>query len=117
MAYNCVLKGALGPRLRPPDRSNHEPKPLPYQPLYPHHYCFIDISYLVKLDGSCANSICIIEGYSRKILGGMASAYQTELAVLQLLHSAQTEYGGWKEPSLITRQSLPPTPMSAYRAN
>jgi hypothetical protein len=67
---------------------------LPFQPLYPHHYWFIDIRYLVKLDGKWVYSICIIEGYSRKILAGMASRYQDELAILQLLHAALSEYGG-----------------------
>ncbi len=77
----------------PPDRTGEEPTPLPYQPLYPHHYWFIDIRYLVKLDGHWTYSICIIEGYSRKIVAGMASEYQDELAVLQLLHAAFSEYG------------------------
>ena len=38
-------------------------------------------------------SLCIIDGFSRKILAGMASDYQDELAVLQLLHAALAEYG------------------------
>ena len=37
MAYNRFLKGAPGP-WPPPDRSGEEPTPLPFQPLYPHHY-------------------------------------------------------------------------------
>jgi transposase InsO family protein/transposase len=94
MAYNRVLKRAPGPwPPPPPDRSGEEPKPLPYQPLYPHHYWFIDIRYLVKLDGRWTYSICIIEGYSRNILAGMASQYQDELVILQLLHAAFSEYG------------------------
>lgn len=94
MAYNRVLKGAPGPWPPPsPDRSGEEPTPLPYEPLFRHHYWFIDVRYLVKLDGRWTYSICIIEGYSRKILAGMASEYQDELAVLQLLHAAFSEYG------------------------
>ena len=92
MAYNRVLSGAPGP-WPPPDDSPKDPKPLPYDPLYPHHYWFVDIRYLVKLDGRWAYSICILEGYSRKILAGLVSPYQDELAVLQLLHSAFSEYG------------------------
>src|SRR5262249_42893201 len=38
-------------------------------------------------------SLCIIEGYSRKILAGMASPYQAVVAVLQLLSAALTAYG------------------------
>jgi putative transposase len=93
MAYNRVLRGAPGPWPPPEDRSNREPKPLPFLPLYPHHYWFIDIRYLVRLDGKWVYSICIIEGYSRKILAGMVSRYQDELAILQLLHAAFSEYG------------------------
>ena len=93
MAYNRVLRGAPGPWPPPPDRSTSEPQPLPYDPIYPHKYWFMDIRYLVKLDGRWVYSICIIEGYSRKILAGMASLYQDELAILQLLHAAFSEYG------------------------
>ncbi|MCI0562748.1 MAG: DDE-type integrase/transposase/recombinase, partial [Nitrososphaera sp.] len=93
MAYNRVFKGAPGPWPPPPDRTKSEPKPLPYDPIYPHKYWFIDIRYLVELDGRWVYSICIIEGYSRKILAGMASEYQDELAILQLLHAAFSEYG------------------------
>ena len=70
MAYNRVLRGAPGP-WPPPDRSQNEPQALPFDPIYPHKYWFIDIRYLVKLDGSWVYSICIIEGYSRKILAGI----------------------------------------------
>ncbi len=38
-------------------------------------------------------SLCIIEGYSRKILAGMASPYQDVVAVLQLLCAALSAYG------------------------
>ena len=37
--------------------------------------------------------MCIIEGYSRKILAGMATEYQDTVAVLQLLYAALSEYG------------------------
>jgi transposase len=93
MAYNRVLRGAPGPWPLPDEKPNRDPRPLPYQPLYPHHYWFIDLRYLVKIDGKWVYSICIIEGYSRKILAGMASRYQDELAILQILHAALSEYG------------------------
>jgi len=54
---------------------------------------FVDIRYLVKLDGSWVYSLCMLEGYSRKILAGMASAHQDLTAVLQLLFAALAEYG------------------------
>lgn len=93
MAANRFFRGAPGPWPPPPEPSNEEPKELPYNPLYRHKYWFIDIRYLVKLNRRWGYSICIIEGYSRKILAGMASEYQDELSVLQLLHAALTEYG------------------------
>ena len=34
-----------------------------------------------------------MEGYSRTILAGMASLYQDEIAILQLLHAALAQYG------------------------
>lgn len=50
----------------------------------------IDIRYLVKRDGHWICGICILEGYSRKLLAGMASEYQDLIAVLQLLAAALT---------------------------
>lgn len=93
MALNRFFRGAPGPWPPPPMRSNDEPKELPYNPLYRHQYWFIDIRYLVKLNRRWVYSICIVEGYSRKILAGMASEYQDELSILQLLHAALSEYG------------------------
>jgi putative transposase len=52
-----------------------------------------DIRYLVQLEGRWVYSICIIEGYSRKILAGMVSPHQDLTAVLQILHAALSEYG------------------------
>jgi hypothetical protein len=94
MAINRFFMGAPGPWPPPPPvRSEQERRPLPYPPLYPHHYWFIDIRYLVKLEGHWVYSLCIVEGYSRMILAGMTSHYQDELAVLQLLHAALSAYG------------------------
>jgi transposase len=70
-----------------------EPKHLPYRPHYRHHLWFLDIRFLVQLEGEWVYSICILEGYSRKILAGMASEYQDLLAVLQILKAALSEYG------------------------
>lgn len=92
MAYNRVLRGAP-PAYPAPEEESDEVKSFPFRPYYRHQYWFIDIRYLVRLDGKWVYSICIIEGYSRKILAGLATRYQDELAVLQLLHAALSEYG------------------------
>jgi transposase InsO family protein len=89
-------------------------KDMPYDLTHRHRYWFIDLRYLVRLSGlegerheeeDDANgapvepgegwvySLCIIEGYSRKILAGMASPYQDVVAVLQLLSAALSAYG------------------------
>ena len=93
MAFNRFFRGAPGPWPEQPNKEDQEPKPLPYNPLYPHQYWFIDIRYLVKLKKKWVYSICIIEGYSRKILAGMVSEHQDELAILQLLYAAFSECG------------------------
>lgn len=77
---------------RPAD-TDHELKVMPFQPQHRHQYWFIDLRYLRQFDGRWVYSICVIEGYSRKIIAGMASEYQDEVAVLQLLTAALTEYG------------------------
>lgn len=95
MAINRELHGAPGPW-----RSAREEKPTPsgfphlaYRPLHRHHMWYTDIRYLVQLDGSWVYSICILEGYSRKILAGMVSPHQDLTAVLQILYAALSEYG------------------------
>ena len=54
---------------------------------------FTDIRYLVQLEGSWVYSICVMEGYSRKMLAGMVSPHQDLTAVLQILYVALSEYG------------------------
>jgi len=95
MAINRELHGAPGPW-----RSAREEKPAPsgwahlaYRPQYRHHMWYTDIRYVVQLDGSWVYSICILEGYSRKILAGMVSPHQDLTAVLQILYAALSEYG------------------------
>jgi transposase InsO family protein/transposase len=95
LARNRQFHDAPGPWVsdKQSDDADNEPKELAYKPLYRHHYWFIDIRYLVRRNGRWIYSICILEGYSRKILAGMASEYQDEIAVLQILAAAITEYG------------------------
>jgi hypothetical protein len=70
-------------------------KYLPFEPTHRHRYWFIDYRYLVRVgdDAHWVYSLCVIEGYSRKILAGLATDYQDTVAVLQLLAAALTEYG------------------------
>jgi transposase InsO family protein len=95
MAINRQFHGAPGPWQSARDAQADVPsfKHLPYRPAYRHHLWFTDIRYLVQLDGSWVYSICIIEGYSRKIVAGMASPHQDLTAILQILFAALAEYG------------------------
>jgi transposase InsO family protein len=54
---------------------------------------FTDIRSLVKLNSSWVYSICVMEGYSRKMLAGMVSEHQDLTAVWQILSVALSEYG------------------------
>jgi putative transposase len=95
MAINRQFHGAPGPwqsaRDEHPEAVSF--KHLPYRPAHRHHLWFTDIRYLVQLDGSWVYSICLIEGYSRKIVAGMASPHQDLTAILQILFAALAEYG------------------------
>ncbi len=95
MAINRQLHGAPGPwstdRLEA--AADGRVKLTPYTPHHRHQYWFVDLRYLRKFDAHWTYSICVLEGYSRKILAGMASEYQDEVAILQLLVAALTEYG------------------------
>jgi transposase InsO family protein len=95
MAINRRLHGAPGPwsSARDEQEAVLEPRHVPYRPQYRHHLWFVDIRYLVKLEGRWVYSICILEGYSRKILAGMASEHQDLPALLQLLFAALSTYG------------------------
>jgi hypothetical protein len=48
---------------------------MPYAPTRRHRYWFLDYRYLVRRgdDDHGVYSLCVIEGYSRKILAGMAA--------------------------------------------
>src|SRR5579864_7977127 len=70
-------------------------KEMPFEPTHRHRYWFLDFRHLVRLgeDEHWVYSLCVIEGYSRKILAGLATEYQDSIAVLQLLAAALSEYG------------------------
>jgi hypothetical protein len=93
MAHNRFWRQAPDPLGQDADPVEEEPAELPYKPLYCHQYWFVDIRYLVRFERKWVYSICLIEGVSRTILAGMASRYQDEIAILQLLHAAFGDYG------------------------
>jgi transposase InsO family protein len=94
MAKNRSLHGAPNPRTESvEERDERVLKTLKFRPEYPHQYWFMDLRYLVKIDGKWTYSICILEGWSRKLLAGMASEHQDLLAILQLLAATLREYG------------------------
>lgn len=93
MAHNRFWRGAPNPLGQEEEPTDKKPAELPYKPIYHHQYWFIDIRYLVRFEDKWVYSICIIEGLSRTILAGMASHYQDELAILQLLYAAFGDYG------------------------
>ena len=95
MAINRRMHGAPGPwqSARDEHEAATEPRHLPYRPHYRHHLWFVDIRYLVKIEGRWVYSLCILEGYSRTILAGMASEHQDLPALLQLLFAALSTYG------------------------
>lgn len=96
MALNRQHYGAPGPWAT--DKTpviDERVKEFPFVPAYRHRYWFIDLRYLVRIgeDKHWTYSICVIEGYSRKILAGMAAEYQDSVAIIQLLEPALAEYG------------------------
>jgi transposase InsO family protein len=95
MAINRQLQGAPAPWQSARDDQKDEISlgPLPYRPEYPHPMWFTDIRYLVELGGSWVYSICVLEGYCRKILAGMVSPHQDLSAVLQILFAALSTDG------------------------
>ena len=95
MAINRQLHGAPGPWQSARDDQKDEISlgPLPYRPAYPHHLWFTAIRYLVQWGASWLYSICVLEGYARKILAGMVSPHQDLTAVLQILFAALSTYG------------------------
>src|SRR5205823_3535705 len=90
MAKNRQFHHAPGPWASdaPPDPAAKAVKALPYQPDYRNQYWFIDIRYTTRVANQRTYSLCILEGYSPKLLAGMASPYQDLIAILQLLAGA-----------------------------
>ena len=95
MAIKRRGHGAPGPwqSARDEQQAPAEPRHLPYRPQYRHHLWCVDIRYLVKLEGRWVYSLCILEGYSRTILAGMAAEHQELPALLHLLLAALSTSG------------------------
>lgn len=72
---------------------DEEIKKILFKPEYRHHYWFIDIRYLVKIDRKWVYSICILEGYSRFILSGIVSLSKDVWEILIVLYSAIVRFG------------------------
>lgn len=58
-----------------------------------HEYWFIDVRYLTEYERKKAYSICILEGYSRKIVAGEVTSRQTLLTILKVMYPAVRDYG------------------------
>jgi len=95
MAINRRVHGAPGPwhSARDEQEAAPEPRHLPYRPHYRHHLWCVDMRYRVKIEGRWVSSLCMLEGYARTILAGMASEHQDLPALLQLLFAALSTYG------------------------
>jgi hypothetical protein len=90
MAINRRVPGAPGPwsSARDEHEPATEPRHLPYRPHYRHHLWFVDMRYLVKSEGHWVYSLCILAGYSRTMLAGMASEHHDLPALLHRLFAA-----------------------------
>jgi len=96
MAINRQVHGAPGPwtraRAAPPDQVSR--KHWPSRPAYRPHLWLTDLRSLGQWDGSWVSSSCLIAGYARRIVAGMASPQHDLTAVLQMLDAARLAYGG-----------------------
>lgn len=90
MAINRRVHGAPGPwsSTREAPEPATEARHVPYRPHYRHHLWCVDIRYLVQIEGRWVYRLCILEGYSRTILAGLASEHHDLPALLQLLCAA-----------------------------
>jgi Integrase core domain/Homeodomain-like domain len=95
MAINRQFHGAPGPWQSARDEHTEAVSftHLPSRPAYRHHLWYTDMRSLVQVEGSWVSSICLIEGYARKIVAGMASPHPDRTAVLQILAAALAAYG------------------------
>jgi hypothetical protein len=65
----------------------------PRQAIVPHQVWFVDVRYLVQIDGQWLYSILIFDGYSRAIVGAGCFARQNLSRLLQVFRQALTRWG------------------------
>jgi hypothetical protein len=76
-------------------RENHLPNPAerPTQATAPHQVWFIDVRYLVQIEGQGLYSILLFDGYSRAIVGAGCVERQNLSRVVQVCHQAMAQWG------------------------
>jgi transposase InsO family protein len=87
---------ALYKQAHPPlPRPAHLPNPdeRPHQATVPHQVWFVDVRYLVQIDGQWLYSILIFDGYSRAIVGAGCFDRQTFSRVVQVFRQAIEQWG------------------------
>jgi transposase InsO family protein len=65
----------------------------PQQATVPHQVWFVDVRYLVQIDGQWLYSILIFDGYSRALVGAGCFERQNLSCLLQVFHQALTRWG------------------------
>jgi len=78
------------PRLPNPDER-------PRQATAPHQVWFVDLRYLVQIDGQWLYSVLIFDGYSRAIVGAGCCERQNLSRVLHVLRQALAQWGAPEE--------------------
>jgi transposase InsO family protein len=84
------------PRPQPGKRSPN-PDERPKQATAPHQVWFMDVRYLVQIEGQWLYSILIFDGYSRAIVGAGCYERQNLSRVLQVLRQALLRWGAPQE--------------------
>ena len=80
------------PRPQPPPHTPRaEERPLPTTA--PHQVWFVDVRYLVKVDGHWLSSILLFDGYSRALVGAGCFDRQNLSRVVQVCRPAMARWG------------------------
>jgi len=81
---------------KPPPRLP-KPEQRPRQATHPHQVWFLDVRYLVRIEGAWLYSILIFDGYSRAIVGAECSSRQDFSHIVQVFRGAVTQWGAPQE--------------------
>lgn len=87
-----ALYKAAHPRPQPEARLPH-PGEHPQQATVPHQVWFVDVRYLVQIDGQWLSSILIFDGHSRAIVGAGCFERQDLSCLPQVFRQALTRWG------------------------